>query len=229
MSNNTDPECGKTFLQQFIDGHGSIEQIYHYPKFRKKLRGFCYRYNFQHFKQAYGPEDLYQDACVKVWYRRAELLKPGNVMTEQEFFNWLFVVTRNHYYSRVRQINRARKNGLLFDDTPIEDLDIIAPDEDYEGGEIFKRFLEFIEQYSEARQYVIRLWLECNSYRDIAEELQRTTPFRCSHVTASNWTTAALNAFRESLSATPAQPAAQRTGTRIKSIRVRNLKRSIAG
>jgi DNA-directed RNA polymerase specialized sigma24 family protein len=149
-------------------------------------------------------------------------------MSEKDFFNWLFVVTRNQYFSRLRKFNRLRKDGLSFDDTPIEELEVAAPDDDHEGNDLFKHFLSFIEQYPEACRRVIGLWLEDNSYRQIAKKLQ-TTPFECSHVTARNWVTAAIDAFRASLGVEPPETATPQTGTTKKSLRVQEFKRSVAG
>jgi RNA polymerase sigma factor (sigma-70 family) len=226
--NTTDGGCRKPFLEEFLQDGGSIDRIYEHPKFRKKLRGFCYRFHFRVFKGAYGPEDLYQDTCVKVWKSRFELLRPGNIMTERDFFGWLFVVTRNQFYSRLREFKRLRRSGLSFDDTSVEDLDVAAPDEDHEAGDIFKYFLEFIEQYPEGCRHMIKLWLEDYSFREIAEKL-RDTPFACSHVTVRNWVTAAIDAFKVSLGVKPPETAAPSTGTTKKRVRVRNFQQSIAG
>ena len=146
-------------------------------------------------------------------------------MSEKELFNWLFVVTRNQYCSKWRQFKKHFGGSL--DGTPIEELNIAAPDADHEGSDILKRFLSFIEQYSESRQRVIRLWLEQNTLRDIAKALQHT-PFQCSHVTVSNWVSAAINAFRESLGVESPETAAPPIEVE-KRVRVRNLKQSIAG
>jgi len=148
-------------------------------------------------------------------------------MSERDFFGWLFVVTRNQYYSRLREFNRLRRSGLSFDDTPIEDLEVAAPDDDHEAGDIFKYFLEFIEQYPEGCRHMIKLWLEDYSFREIAQKL-RDTPFACSHVTVRNWVTAAIGAFRESLGVEPPEATPQ-TGTTRKRVRVRNFQQSIAG
>jgi hypothetical protein len=149
-------------------------------------------------------------------------------MSEKDFFNWLFVVTRNQYFSRLRKFNRLRKDGLSFDDTPIEELEVAAPDDDHEGNDLFKHFLSFIEQYPEACRRVIGLWLEDNSYRQIAKKLQ-TTPFECSHVTARTPPPPPTHPFRASLGVEPPETATPQTGTTKKSLRVQEFKRSVAG
>lgn len=194
----TDGESVALFLEQFADGFRSIDEFYEHPVIQRKLRSFCYSFPFRDFGDAYGPEDLYQDACMKLWKCRSKLVKPGNIMSEQGFFCWLFVLTRNQYYSRRRQLNRLGNHGWLHDETPIEDLVIAAPDDGKEGKYFLNRFLSFIKQYPEERRHVLKLWLQGYSYREIEKRL-KGTPFRCSHVTVRNWVMASLDAFKLSL------------------------------
>jgi DNA-directed RNA polymerase specialized sigma24 family protein len=123
-------------------------------------------------------------------------------MNEEGFFGWLFVLTRSQYYSRMRQLNRLRNNGLSHDDTPIENLNIAAPDDGKEGKYFLDRFLNFIRQYPEGRRHVLKLWLQGYSYREIEKKL-KGTPFRCSHVTVGNWVMVSLGAFKKSLDEIP--------------------------
>jgi len=221
----TDGESVKPFPQKFVDGLGSIDSLYQYPKFRTKLRGYCYSFSFKAFNGTCDPEDLYQDVCVKVWKRRSELLKPGNIMNEEEFFGWLFILTRNHYFSRLRQLKTLRKYGFVRDDTPVEEIDVAAPDDGSEGSYFLRRFLGFIEQYTDARQLALKLWLEGYSYREIEEKLRGTSSCY-SHVTVRNWVTASLDAFRKSVGVASPEKTVSVSGTRHK--RVGHL-RSIVG
>lgn len=228
MSIRTTDGESKLFPQKFVDGCGSIDELYRHPKFRKKLRSFCYRYHFRVFAGTYGPEDLYQDSCLKVWKCRSKFLKPGNIMNEEEFFGWLFMVTRSQYYSRIRQLNRLRNNGLSPADTPIEELEIAAPDEGNERKYFLNRFLDFIEQYPEERQSVLKFWLQGYSYREVAMML-KSTSFKCSHVTIGNWVTASLDAFRKSLGAEISQPTVAVSGAETKHVVVPRFHQSVAG
>ncbi|HKU76870.1 MAG TPA: sigma-70 family RNA polymerase sigma factor [Pyrinomonadaceae bacterium] len=185
---------GNPFLQQFVDSQGSIDRLYEFHKFQKRLIRYCNRFCFKIFHGAYGPEDLFQEALIKVWKYRSELLKPGNIMTEREFFGWLFVLTMRLHYSRVRQF---RKNRLR-DSNPFEELDIPASDDDTEAKYFLRRFLGFITRYPEVHQAVIKLWLQGYTYRDIEDKL-KGTPSSCSHVTVGNWVKTSIDEFKKSV------------------------------
>ena len=58
---------GNPYLEQFDDGHGSIDGLYQYPEFRKKLSGICKHFRFDIFGVAYGQDDLFQEVCIKVF------------------------------------------------------------------------------------------------------------------------------------------------------------------
>ncbi len=148
-------------------------------------------------------------------------------MNEEEFFGWLFIVTRSQYYSRIRQLNRLRNNGLSPADAPVEELDIAAPDEGNEGKYFLNRFLDFIQRYPEERQRVLTLWLQGYSYREIEMKLKGAS-FKCSHVTVGNWVTASLDAFGKSIGV-ERQPTVAVSGTETRHVVVPHLHQSVAG
>ena len=221
MSRNiTDGESDHPFLKRFDNGHGSIDGLYEYPEFRKKLGIICQHFSFNLFDGTYGRDDLYQDVCIKVLKSERKLLKPGNIVNETDFYGWLFVVTRNQYLSRVRYFS---KNGLVRDASPVEDLDVPATDDDTEGRYFLKRFLRFLKRYPVVQRTVVRLWLQGYSYREIEKKFQGTTS-SCSHVTVGNWVHAILDDFRKSLGF--GLPTVSPSGTTTKTV---GVGRSIAG
>lgn len=187
----------------------AIGSLLNNDAFRKCLRTICARFNFNRFAGCYSAEDLYQDTCLKVWNYRSKLAKPGNILSEQDFRGWLFVVTRNQYCNRVRQLNRLQARGCSRHDIPIDEIDLTAPEHSQEGKYLLNRFLDFIAGYSESRQWTIRLWLQGYSYREIATKLTSLDE-RCSHVTVANWIAKAIDAFRRTLEAYDTEPARSR-------------------
>src|SRR6185312_1456734 len=150
-------------------------------QFQKRLKNFCRNHDFSYFAGSYSAEDLYQDTCLKVFKYRSTLVAPGNILGERDFWRWLFIVTRNQYYNRVRQLNRPQKSGWSRCDKSVEELDAPAAEVDYDKQHFLHRFLDFIRGYPKQRQHAIRMWLEGHSYREIAAKLDSNE--RRSHVT----------------------------------------------
>jgi len=198
QSTSTGRQPIRLLIARGEDGTGtwqSIDALLSEPRFVKKLRGFCHRFSFRCFYGSYESEDLYQDVVMKVWAHKDQLAEPGNILSERDLWAWLFVVTRNQYYNRVRRNSRIRKRS----DVLIEDVEV-ATETEYSEKYYLDHFLDFIEGYSESKQLSIRFWLEDYSYREIASMLHGRN-VQCSHVTVRTWIMNAVDDFRRTLEA----------------------------
>lgn len=175
----------------------SVASLLEHPKFIDTVRRICYRCNFQQITP-YNAEDLYQDVCLKLFELEPTLQISGNILTEEDFFNWLFVVVRNHYYSTIRQHIAQKRDGLR-SDKPVEEFQTLAYDVDFEGKVFLSQFLKFTEKYPDEMQLAVALWLNDYSYRDM-EEILRGEGIQCSHATVRNWITGAVRTFTERIS-----------------------------
>ncbi len=177
-------------------------------QFRRRLLTFCRSRDFSMFSGSYSAEDLYQDTCLKVFKCRSDLVAAGNILGEHDFWGWLFIVTRNQYYNRVRQFKKGENNGWFRCEKSVEDLDKASTEYDYEGQHLLSRFRDFIKGYSDRRQRAITLWLQGYSSREIVAKLE--SEVRCSHVTVWHWIKIAVDDFRRTLEAYETEPARSR-------------------
>jgi hypothetical protein len=197
-------------IQSHINGGGSFYKVLEHDKFQKRLRSIAHGRDFTVFHGDRGPNDLCQDVSLKLLESdmNSKLQIPGNILTEEEFFIWLFVVVRNFHLGTIRQ-RLALKRERLRSDKPLEDYDyLMASESKDDREEILRRFPEFIKRYPVKRQLVVRLWLKDKPYRRIQKVLERLR-FKVSHVTVGNWINATIEDFREDLDSPPHM----RTGT----------------
>src|SRR4051812_11892825 len=114
MSNSPQPEEDfGALLKRYILKLRSIDDLQRHPKFCQLLRADCYRFNFANFGEVYDPEDLYQDSFMKVNKSGHKLQIEGNILNEEEFAKWLYVVVRNVLRSKDKQLNKARRNKCV--------------------------------------------------------------------------------------------------------------------
>jgi DNA-directed RNA polymerase specialized sigma24 family protein len=199
MSDTTNSAEGDFFsiVLCCIEGSRSIDEILGHKTFRDQLNEFVKSRRFDIFRGKYDRDDLSQDICLILWKMEPKLRIPGNVLTEDEFFDWLFVLVRNRYFSVIRQHIAQKRDGLR-GDTPIKENQIPARKVDFEGQVFLSQFLKFTERYPEEWQWAVDLWLEDYSYRDIQEVLNsRGIP--CTYGTIRNWVIAIVGDFKKSL------------------------------
>ncbi|HKU76868.1 MAG TPA: sigma-70 family RNA polymerase sigma factor [Pyrinomonadaceae bacterium] len=174
--------------------HVLIDALMNEPRVRRQLKEFCSRFDFRPFGGAYDVEDLYQDVWIKVWQYREKLARSGNVLSERQFAGWLFVVVRNYYCKQIRKLKVHRWSRSA---QPIETIEQATDDNSY-NRILLRQFLEFIKRYPKPNRRAIRLWLEDNTYREIAIILSNQGAF-CSHVTIGSWIVNAIAEFRRTV------------------------------
>ncbi|HEU4598014.1 MAG TPA: hypothetical protein VFS10_23000 [Pyrinomonadaceae bacterium] len=214
-TNSTEGDFGR-LIRSLIDGSGSIREVMECDGFHDFLRRIVHQFCFRVFRCVKGPEDLCQEVILSLWEKKTQskLQIPDNILTEDDFLGWLYVVTRNQYYEMVRW-QLAAKRDRSRSDVPFEEIDCPALVADQSGGELLSGFLEFIKRYPVQRQYVIRLWLKDRPYRDIQRIVKRLG-FTISHVTVGNWIKASVEEFKKSLDELPKwqrKPDDRRTGS----------------
>jgi RNA polymerase sigma factor (sigma-70 family) len=195
---NPSPEEDFTnLLRQLRDGLRSIDDFFEMIDFARWLRIFCYRYDFTVIDKSYGPEDLFQDCYIKV-LESVLKLEPDNTPNVCAFYGWLKTLVYRTFLDKLRASNKAQNHEWFRSDEPVETFDIPAPDVDYDGKCFLSLFLQFIKDLPSEHQRAIKLWLEDDSYREIAETLN-DEGIECSHVTVRNWVIASLDGFKENL------------------------------
>lgn len=194
-------------LNKFILLQRSIDDLLRHTKFQQLLRKTCGRFNFRHFNGVYDRDDLYQDSHVKVEKSAHRLQVQGNILTEEDFSDWLFVLVLNVLRSKDRQLNRLRRHGLQRSVELIEKLELRAPEHDLDGGYFLRLFLEFTKDDPEETKCFIDLWLIGYSLREIEESLKgQGKGSKASYGTVRNVINARIKAFMQSLGLPKTEP-----------------------
>jgi RNA polymerase sigma factor (sigma-70 family) len=162
-------------LIEFLAGRESVRVVLEHAEFQERLKRICGGIARDHEKAA----DLVQNTCKKVLKYENTILhhKPKDA---DQFFSWVFTVVRNIH------IDSGRKNKLLFEETPIEDLHLRDAGLDPEDECLLGEFERFMHTLPSEHQRAFELMWEGYSYRDIAEIL-RIEGYQCSHVTVRTW------------------------------------------
>jgi DNA-directed RNA polymerase specialized sigma24 family protein len=197
MTENSGEGSFFSIFQRCKDGRESIDAILGQETFTNRLRDLVRNRDFGIFNGKYDRDDLYQDICLKFWEMESMLQISGNILTEKEFFDWLFVVVRNHYYSMIRKHIAQKRDGLR-SDKPVEEFLTLAHEVDFEAEVFLSQFLKFTEKYPEEWQWAVDLWLNNFSYRDM-EEILRGEGIQCTYGTIRNWVTSIIEDFKRSL------------------------------
>lgn len=184
-------------LKGLLNGRLSVDAFLAAVGFEEWLRVCVYKRDYQCFDGTFSAEDLRQ-VCRQKVLKAAPKLKPANTPNKSAFCGWVRMLVRNTYLDQLRTHQRPQNNGLSRSYTLEEIIDIRTPDVAYERKELYKRFMTFIEDYSEAHQFAVLLWLQDESLRDIAEALNEKG-IACSHVTVGNWVNQMLGGFRKRL------------------------------
>jgi RNA polymerase sigma factor (sigma-70 family) len=202
-TSNNCPEGKFTELHRELrNGRRSIDNFLSILEVKKRLSGFCNKYDFAIFDGAYSVEDLLCESFEKV-RKSAPKLKPENTPNECAFLGWLKTVVHNTFLDARRKLNKLKNHGQSRSDNPSDLLDAPTPEVGYDGKYFLARFLKFIERFPEAHQHAAEYWLAGCSYREIAEALADEGIPDCCHGTARNWVKAMLKAFKEDLGDEP--------------------------
>lgn len=184
-------------LQDVLNGFRPVDDLFMHSEFEKWLRIFVYRHSFKCFNETYGPEDLSQDSRQKV-FEEKHTLSLANTPNATAFFGWLKIVVFCAYIDELRKYKKPQNNGWERGGDAVEELELPAPDGNYDGKYLLSQFLKFIEIYSASQQRVIVLWLEGCSLRE-TQEILKSEGIEYSHNTVRNWLQATLGAFKKSL------------------------------
>jgi DNA-directed RNA polymerase specialized sigma24 family protein len=187
-------------LREIQAGREPVSAIIGHPEFILRARSICYQYQFKDWRGVYGPEDLCQDACMKMLRYNATILDSNNISGEEEFFKWFYVVARAAFltaYRRLMRFKLTRSVTLI----PIEESPPIKdPGADSEGKCFLSEFLKFTaEKLPAERRHAVELWLQGYSSRETAAILN-DAGIMCSHTTTQNWVSASLRTFKENIS-----------------------------
>lgn len=187
----------------YIGNRGSIDELLVHPKFQRRLRQLCYKYNFRSFHMVYGPEDLYGDSVLKVKLSAHLLLKPNNVRGEDEFFEyWLPMVVHGVFCSSDRRLNKARRNNVQRAEEPAEELSLPAPPDDRDRKYFLNLFRNSIRYEPEMKRRAIELWLEDYSFREIELALYGEGS-GVRYTTIRNWVKNSIRTFKSELMRRP--------------------------
>jgi DNA-directed RNA polymerase specialized sigma24 family protein len=194
------PEGFVNLLEQFVHKRRSTDDLQEHPDFQSMLREICFkRFSFRSFNGVYGPEDLYQDSFIKVMKSAYALQAPDNVLDEEGFKKWLFVVVYTTFCSKYRQLVRAPETDLVPCEDSEAEMAVEASYGDLDGKYYLGLFLDFIKPYPEEHQRAVKLSLMGFSLRQIAEKFSAEGGTAVCHGTINNWVEAIYADFRENL------------------------------
>lgn len=187
--------------QELCRGQRSVDDFLKALDFEYWLRGLCYntkRFDFHVFEGTYGPEDLKQ-VCLQKVREAAPKLESANTPNRRAFFGWANTLVFRTFLDALRAYRKPQNNGFSRSYEPLEMISVQTPDVSfdvaYEQKELLRLFLRFIENYPESHQLAIQLWLQDDSYREIADALSKKG-IECCYGTVRNWVIAVLDAFR---------------------------------
>jgi RNA polymerase sigma factor (sigma-70 family) len=194
-----------TLLRRVLTGRAPVAGLVADPIFLNRGRRIC---NFLASGMSCGPEDLFQDVCVKLLKSGARLC-PENIGSETAFFSWLFVLTLNLRRDDYRRNGRDRQREVSLDETLSEALSIADPDVGPEVECLRGEFDAFVETLPERPRRAFALRRQGLTYDEIAEALSRDDKSVTS-VTVRKWVLDALAAFSEGRVAPEVRKAARR-------------------
>jgi DNA-directed RNA polymerase specialized sigma24 family protein len=185
-------------LKLYILRQRSIDDLLGHETFWQFLRDHCHRFKLKNFGVVYAFDDLCNDSFIKASKALYRLQIAGDILSEEEFAGWLYVVVRSVVRSKDRQHNKWRRNGVIFSDKSSEEWNLRAPDD---NNEYLRMLLDFIKDYPEEHQRAVILWLQGFSFREIEEELKKENrEGACvSYGTIRNWVLTILKAFKKTL------------------------------
>ena len=194
------PERFVNLLEQFVHKRRSTDDLQEHPDFQSMLREICFKkFIFKRFNGVYGPEDLYQDSSIKVMKSAHTLQVPDNVLDEEGFKKWLFVVVYTTFCSKYRQLVRAPETVFVPCEDSEAEMAVEASYSDLDGKYYLGLFLDFIKPYPEEHQRAVKLSLMGFSLRQIAEKISVEGETAVCHGTINNWVEAIYADFRENL------------------------------
>ncbi len=165
----------------------------------KKICGGLMRRYGDLIRRYYGAsddaDDLFNEACARMFekiFGKADALSPEKTESEEDFFDWFFILARNIVFSKLRKFGRL-PDEIFFVST--EDLSLANERTRFDLERARNQFLGFTETLPENHRHAVRLWYEGYSTREIKELLGHV----CSHVTIKNWVSAAVKAFRKTI------------------------------
>jgi len=129
----------------------------------EQSKRLIYRVCFAYSKSPEDRQDLFQEVVVELWKSFDRYKK------ERKFSTWLYRIALNTAISHVRKAGRRYRHETVAGE-PILEATASANFREYETEDV-TALKRQIDQMSEMNKALIVLYLEGNSYREIAEVL----------------------------------------------------------
>jgi DNA-directed RNA polymerase specialized sigma24 family protein len=173
-----------TLLCEVLTGRKPIDAVLEHEEFQHRAKQCCHAIA----RKWEEGEDLFQDACIRVW-KYGSALKPENIKNKDAFFAWFYVLALHTY------MGNWRKQRIQFDSKPVQEMPVADPRVNIEAQCLLSEFLEFCQKtLPDNRHRAVKYWLEGYSFRDIAGNLNETgTPG--SHVAVRTWVRDTVKGF----------------------------------
>lgn len=104
-------------------------------------------------------QDYYQETCLQLWKSR------DNFKGNSKWSTWVYRISLNVSLSLLRKDKKINKNSLELPEVSAE----LEPEENPFNNESLKFLYDAIKKLSETDRAIILLYLEENSYQEIAE------------------------------------------------------------
>jgi DNA-directed RNA polymerase specialized sigma24 family protein len=170
-------------LSEFLAGRESVRVVLAHAEFQTRLKLICGGITKEQQKTA----DLVQNTCLRL-LKYEKTIRQNNPANADQFFSLVFKVAQNIHF------DSGKKNRLLLEETPVEDIPISGNGLDPEEESLLNEFERFIQSLSSEHQRAFALEWEGYSYRAIAEIL-RVEGHVCTHVTVRTWISNGLRDF----------------------------------
>jgi DNA-directed RNA polymerase specialized sigma24 family protein len=162
-------------LIEFLASRESVRVVLAHAEFQTRLKLICGGITREPEKAA----ELVQNTCVRLLKYEKTILQK-NPSNADQFFSLVFKVAQNIHF------DSGKKNRLLFEERPLEDVSLRDNGLDPEHESLFNEFERFVQTLPTAHQRAFELKWEGHSYRDVAEIL-RIEGHVCTHVTVRTW------------------------------------------
>jgi RNA polymerase sigma factor (sigma-70 family) len=172
-------------FREIVEGKKPIDSLFEHHVFTRRARQMCSYISRQNSET--DADDLFQEACLKVFMYRAQL-KTDNIPDANAFFRWFYVVARNISRSRMRRVK------MPMDTKRAEEMSVIDPKVNLDDKHLLREFMESIKVLPNTQRRATAYWLEGYSLREISQVFRREK-VEFSHVTVQRWVKDALMNF----------------------------------
>lgn len=188
MTTEGDHQSFYIALYNALTDCNQIGALLAHPEFRKRGRQFCYG-----IAGADDSEDLFQEACSRVW-EDVVTLNPNNIRNEDEFFSWFYKLARNVYISDMREmadINNCTAKARRWPEAAA-DVSLEEMDEFLEHVDVCPYHTAILRADEEKLQAVIRQARGLDSHGRILQGTELQAAIADHKRRLKNWNEAAL-------------------------------------